>query len=71
LIIGILAAIALPTFLGQQSKGQDASAKANARNMVSLPATSGESFTVSESGGVMSRSCTPMAVGGCPSNGSW
>jgi type IV pilus assembly protein PilA len=34
LIIGILAAIALPTFLGQQSKGQDASAKSNARNMV-------------------------------------
>jgi type IV pilus assembly protein PilA len=35
LIIGILAAIALPTFLGQQNKAQDASAKANARNMVS------------------------------------
>jgi type IV pilus assembly protein PilA len=35
LIIGILAAIALPTFLGQQSKGQDASAKSNARNLVS------------------------------------
>ena len=35
LIIGILAAIALPTFLGQQSKGQDASAKSNARNAVS------------------------------------
>jgi type IV pilus assembly protein PilA len=35
LIIGILAAIALPTFLGQRSKGQDASAKANARNTVS------------------------------------
>jgi type IV pilus assembly protein PilA len=35
LIIGILAAIALPTFLGQRSKGQDASAKSNARNMVS------------------------------------
>ncbi len=35
LIIGILAAIALPSFLGQQSKGQDASAKSNARNMVS------------------------------------
>src|SRR2546425_5870231 len=34
LIIGILAAIALPTFLGQRSKGQDASAKSNARNMV-------------------------------------
>ena len=35
LIIGILAAIALPTFLGQQKKGQDADAKSNARNMVS------------------------------------
>jgi type IV pilus assembly protein PilA len=34
LIIGILAAIALPTFLGQQSKGQDSSAKSNARNLV-------------------------------------
>ena len=27
LIIGILAAIALPTFLGQQKKGQDSSTK--------------------------------------------
>ena len=35
LIIGILAAIALPTFLGQQSKGQDAAAKSDARNLVS------------------------------------
>jgi type IV pilus assembly protein PilA len=35
LIIGILAAIALPIFLGQQKKGQDASAKSNARNAVS------------------------------------
>ena len=35
LIIGILAAIALPTFLGQRSKAQDASAKSDARNMVS------------------------------------
>jgi type IV pilus assembly protein PilA len=35
LIIGILAAIALPAFLGQQEKGQDADAKSNARNMVS------------------------------------
>jgi type IV pilus assembly protein PilA len=34
LIIGILAAIALPIFLGQQKKGQDASAKSNARNAV-------------------------------------
>ena len=35
LIIGILAAIALPAFLGQRQKGQDADAKSNARNMVS------------------------------------
>jgi type IV pilus assembly protein PilA len=35
LIIGILAAIALPAFLGQRQKGQDSSAKSNARNMVS------------------------------------
>ncbi len=35
LIIGILAAIALPTFLGQREKAQDSSAKSNARNAVS------------------------------------
>jgi type IV pilus assembly protein PilA len=35
LIIGILAAIALPAFLGQREKGQDANAKSDARNLVS------------------------------------
>ncbi len=35
LIIGILAAIALPSFLGQRNKSQDANAKSDARNMVS------------------------------------
>lgn len=34
LIIGILAAIALPAFTGQTRKGQDASAKNNARALV-------------------------------------
>jgi type IV pilus assembly protein PilA len=34
LIIGILASIALPNFLGEQKKGQDAEAKTNARNVV-------------------------------------
>jgi type IV pilus assembly protein PilA len=34
LIIGILAAIALPAFLSQRQKGQDASAKSDTRNMV-------------------------------------
>ena len=35
LIIGILAAIAIPAFLSQRSKGQDAAAKSDVRNMVS------------------------------------
>jgi type IV pilus assembly protein PilA len=35
LVIGILAAIAIPAFIGQRSKGQDAAAKSNARNMLS------------------------------------
>src|SRR5213592_3048689 len=35
LIIGILAAIALPAFLGQRAKGQDSSAKSDVRNAVS------------------------------------
>jgi type IV pilus assembly protein PilA len=34
LIIGILAAIALPSFLGQRAKAQDTDAKSNARSMV-------------------------------------
>jgi type IV pilus assembly protein PilA len=33
LIVGLLAAIALPVLLGQQHKGKDANAKANARNL--------------------------------------
>jgi type IV pilus assembly protein PilA len=35
MINGILAAIALPAFLGQRQKGQDSEAKSNARNIVS------------------------------------
>jgi type IV pilus assembly protein PilA len=35
LILGLLAAIALPTILGQRDKGHDAAAKSNARNLVS------------------------------------
>src|SRR3954465_9662390 len=35
LIIGILAASALPAFLGQRAKGQDSSAKSDVRNAVS------------------------------------
>lgn len=35
LVIGILAAIALPAFLGQKEKSEDAGAKSNARNLMS------------------------------------
>lgn len=35
LVIGILAAIALPTFLGQSDKARDAAAKSDVRNAVS------------------------------------
>jgi type IV pilus assembly protein PilA len=34
-VIGILAAIALPAYLGEQAKGYDANAKSNTRNVVS------------------------------------
>jgi type IV pilus assembly protein PilA len=33
LVLGVLAAIALPAFLSQQNKGKDASAKSDARNL--------------------------------------
>jgi type IV pilus assembly protein PilA len=35
LIIGVLAAVALPAFLGQRAKGQDGAAKSDARSMIS------------------------------------
>ena len=34
LIVGMLAAIALPAFLGQRAKGQDSAAKSDARSLV-------------------------------------
>jgi type IV pilus assembly protein PilA len=36
IVIGVLAAIALPRFLGEQQKGQDADAKHNARSVATL-----------------------------------
>jgi type IV pilus assembly protein PilA len=62
LIIGILAAIALPSFLGQQKKGQDASAKSNARNAVSQIETC---FTDAET----YVGCTIPASSGLPVGG--
>src|SRR3954465_1472430 len=34
MILGILAAIALPNFIGQKEKGEDVTAKADARNVL-------------------------------------
>jgi Tfp pilus assembly protein PilE len=34
IVIGVLAAIALPAFVGEQSKGHDASAKSDVRNVM-------------------------------------
>jgi type IV pilus assembly protein PilA len=36
LVVGVLAAIALPVFLSQSHKGQDSAAKSDARNLVSV-----------------------------------
>jgi type IV pilus assembly protein PilA len=59
LIIGILAAIALPTFLGQREKGQDAEAKSNARNAVSHVESCAVDF-----GGVYYKSATELCDNG-------
>jgi len=67
LIIGILAAIALPTFLGQRDKGNDASAKSNARNAVSqIESCFADENTYVNCGpsasGVMSNSATGLTL---------
>jgi type IV pilus assembly protein PilA len=119
LIIGILAAIALPAFLGQRQKAQDTEAKTSARTAatamktyytdnqsyngatkaelvkiepslaqgvsinnptitangtgytVSSTSKAGQTFTVSETGGVATRTCAPKSSGGCPASGTW
>jgi type IV pilus assembly protein PilA len=113
LIIGILAAIALPAFLGQRQKGQDSAAKSDARNLASHMEScftnaetyvgcdtsqdvtqsgislgngqgqaeitagtatgytivghsrSGNNFTYSKAGSVVTRTCTTASTGGC------
>jgi type IV pilus assembly protein PilA len=58
LIVGILAAIALPSFLGQQDKAKDASAKSNARNAVSQVES-----CVSDAGATYAGCLTPAGTG--------
>ena len=68
LIIGILAAIALPNFLGQRTKAQDSSAKSDARNMVSqLESCYTDNNTYKGSGtnvaGTTTNTCLPSNTG--------
>jgi type IV pilus assembly protein PilA len=127
LIIGILAAIAIPSFLNQKSKANDASAKELARTAQTTAETistdnngsyatvtveklaeveksiptvevngaaylsgakellggkgyevtatagksSGDTFTIKNEEGVVTRSCTVSGKGGCNSEGKW
>jgi type IV pilus assembly protein PilA len=66
LIIGILAAIALPTFLGQRVKGQDSSAKSNARNMVSQVESC---FATTQTYASCTIGAADLDTGGLPTSG--
>jgi type IV pilus assembly protein PilA len=66
LIIGILAAIALPAFLGQREKGQDSDAKSNARNLVSHMEScyaQTQDYTTCEAGDDVQESGLPLGGG--------
>jgi type IV pilus assembly protein PilA len=66
LIIGILAAIALPNFLGQRTKAQDSSAKSDARNMGSQLEscyTDSNTYVGTGSGGTCLSSNTGLTYG--------
>ena len=58
LIIGILAAIALPTFLGQREKAEDASAKSDLRNAV----TQVESCVADKPSPTLDTACTEVTI---------
>ena len=126
LIIGILAAIAIPSFLNQRTKANDASAKELARTAettmetsatdnggsyalmkepkslqeieksipieevngagylsaavgtateytvtASAGKSSGNTYTITNKEGVVTRTCATAGKGGCPANGKW
>ena len=61
LIIGILAAIALPTFLGQREKAEDSSAKSAARNAVTQMESCTADFDGTVAAAVTSARPTPRS----------
>ncbi len=68
LIIGILAAIALPAFLGQREKSQDANTKSQARNAVSAVEScatdNGGSYTLCDTAGTQDLPAGATSVPG-------
>ena len=73
LIIGILAAIALPAFLGQRQKGQDSAAKSNARNVVSQMEscfTQNEKYTGCETALLTDKAGLPMVTAPATAEGT-
>ena len=67
LIIGILAAIALPAFLGQRSKAQDGNAKSDARNLVSqIEACWNDNQTYVGCGATFTSATTGLPIGAGP-----
>ena len=68
LIIGILAAIALPAFLGQREKAQDANTKSQARNAVSAVEScatdNGGSYTLCTTAGTQDMPAGATSVPG-------
>ncbi len=66
LIIGILAAVALPNFLSQRDKAQDANAKSDARNLVSQLEscyTDANTYTGTTVSGSAVSTCLPSDTG--------
>jgi type IV pilus assembly protein PilA len=66
LIIGILAAIALPNFVSQRDKAKDANAKSDARNLVSQLEscfTNNETYTGSNVSGTLASTCLGSDTG--------
>jgi len=66
LIIGILAAIALPNFLSQRDKSQDANAKSDARNLVSEIEscfTDNDTYAGSNASGTTASTCLGADTG--------
>jgi type IV pilus assembly protein PilA len=66
LIVALLAAIAIPTFIGQQHKAQDANAKSDARNLVShveACETSAEDYTLCDTAAELGSTGLPLVDG--------